>query len=107
MEVVILKLPTTDKGLLLCWNFMMSSPELKPNKITGVEVKNKSRIECRLTEPLLNNEQKVENLFVSQQSSKPHVVCRRFCPPFYFFQIFTSKHLTTVSLSNVIKSVFE
>ena len=41
------------QGLLLCWNFIMSSPELKPNKITDDEVKNKSRIELRLPEPLL------------------------------------------------------
>jgi hypothetical protein len=40
-------------GLLLCWYFITSSPELKPNRITDVEVKNKSGIEFRLTEPLL------------------------------------------------------
>jgi hypothetical protein len=31
----------------------MSSPELKPNRITDDEDKNKSSIELRLTEPLL------------------------------------------------------
>ena len=41
------------QGLLLCWNFIMSSPELKPNKITDDEDKNKSQIELRLPEPLL------------------------------------------------------
>ena len=41
------------QGLLLCWNFIMSSPELKPNKINNDEVKNKSSIELRLTELLL------------------------------------------------------
>ena len=35
-------------GLLLCWDFIMSSPEPKPNKIADVEVKNKCSIEIRL-----------------------------------------------------------
>jgi hypothetical protein len=34
-------------GLLLCWDFIMSSPELKPNKIADVEVKNKCLKELR------------------------------------------------------------
>jgi hypothetical protein len=34
-----------EQGLLLCWNFIMFSLELKPNKIIDDEVKNKSRIE--------------------------------------------------------------
>jgi hypothetical protein len=33
------------QGLLLCWNLYSSSPELKPNKITDDEVKNKNSIE--------------------------------------------------------------
>ncbi len=33
--------------------FLMSIPELKPNKITNDEDKNKSRIEFRLPKPLL------------------------------------------------------
>jgi hypothetical protein len=33
--------------------FLTSSPELKPNKITDDEGKNKSRIELRLPKPLL------------------------------------------------------
>jgi len=41
------------QGLLLCWYFITSSPELKPNRITDDEVKNKSSIEFRLLEPLL------------------------------------------------------
>jgi len=39
--------------LLLCWNFITSSPELKPNKITDDEDKNKSSIEFGQPEPLL------------------------------------------------------
>jgi hypothetical protein len=35
-------------GLLLCWYFMMSSPEPKPNKIAADEVSNKCSIEFRL-----------------------------------------------------------
>ena len=41
------------KGLLLCWYFITSRPELKPNRITDDEVKNKSGIELRLPEVLL------------------------------------------------------
>jgi len=37
----------------------MSSQELQPNKITDDEVKNKSSIELRLTEPLLIANKKV------------------------------------------------
>jgi len=40
-------------GLAAVLEFLMSSPELKPNKITDDEVKNKSSIELRLTEPML------------------------------------------------------
>jgi len=35
-------------GLLLCWDFITSSPELKPNKITDVEFNNKCLEEFRL-----------------------------------------------------------
>jgi hypothetical protein len=35
-------------GLLLCWHFIMSSPEPKPNKIADDEVNNKCLIEIRL-----------------------------------------------------------
>jgi hypothetical protein len=35
-------------GLLLCWYFIMSSPELKPNKIINDEVNNKCLKEFRL-----------------------------------------------------------
>jgi hypothetical protein len=69
------------QGLLLCWHLCSSSQELKPNRITDVEVKHKNSIELRLTELLLNSEQKDEVLFVSQHSSKPHVLVAQltFC----------------------------
>jgi hypothetical protein len=41
------------QGLLLCWHLCSSSQELKPNRITDDEDKNKSSIGLRLTEPLL------------------------------------------------------
>ena len=47
------KLACYGQGLLLCWSLYSSSPELKPNKITNDEDKNKSPIELRLPEPLL------------------------------------------------------
>jgi hypothetical protein len=34
------KLTANEQGLLLCWYFIMSSPELKSNKITADEDKN-------------------------------------------------------------------
>ena len=46
------KITHNAQGLLLCWNLYSASPELKPNIITDDEVKNKSSIELRLTEPL-------------------------------------------------------
>lgn len=33
------KLVYNEQGLLLCWNFITSSPELKPNRITDDEDK--------------------------------------------------------------------
>lgn len=39
--------------------FIMSISELKPNKITDDEAKNKSSIESRLTEPLLRANKKL------------------------------------------------
>jgi hypothetical protein len=38
----VTRIATNEQGLLLCWYFIMSSPELKPNKITDDEDKNKS-----------------------------------------------------------------
>jgi len=35
-------------GLLLCWYFITVSRQLKPNKITDDEIKNKCLIEIRL-----------------------------------------------------------
>ena len=62
-----------EQGLLLCWYFIIVSPELKPNKITDDEDKYNCPIELRLTEPLLIANKKDKNLFVRQHSSKPHV----------------------------------
>ena len=44
---------TQRAGLAAVLEFIMSRPELQPNKITDDEVKNKSSIELRLTEPML------------------------------------------------------
>ena len=51
----------------------MSSPEQKPNKITVVEDMQKvdSNSSAGAT---ADSEQKVENIFISQHSSKPNVV---------------------------------
>jgi hypothetical protein len=45
--MVARKITANASGLLLCWDFMIVSPEPKPNKITDVEVKNKCSIEIR------------------------------------------------------------
>ena len=47
------------RGLLLCWYFITSSPELKPNRITDVEDKNKSSIEFGQPELLLIENKKM------------------------------------------------
>jgi hypothetical protein len=41
-------LAANASGLLLCWDFKTSSPELKPNKIAADEVNNKCSNEFRL-----------------------------------------------------------
>jgi hypothetical protein len=39
MSALCLKVAHSASGLLLCWDFITSSPEPKPNKIADVEVK--------------------------------------------------------------------
>ena len=60
-------------GLAAVLEFIMSSPEQKPNKITVFEDMQKvdSNSSAGAT---ADSEQKVENIFVSQHSSKPNVV---------------------------------
>jgi hypothetical protein len=48
VQGVAKKLTANASGLLLCWDFIFVRPQLKPNKITYVEVKNKCLIEIRL-----------------------------------------------------------
>lgn len=47
-------------GLAAVLEFIMSSPELKPNKISDDEDNNKRSIELRLTEPLLIADKKLK-----------------------------------------------
>jgi hypothetical protein len=56
--------------LLLCWNLKTFSPEFKLIKITDDEVKDKSSLGFGLTDPPADSEQKDEDLFVYQHSSK-------------------------------------
>ena len=60
------------QGFLLCWNFITSSPVLKPNKITDDEVKNKGSIELRLTEPLLIVNKKMRIYSSAKRTTKTH-----------------------------------
>ncbi len=53
--------------------FMMSSPEPQPNKITADEVKYKSSIELRLTELMLIANKKMRIYSLSRHIAKPHV----------------------------------
>jgi hypothetical protein len=62
------------QGLLLCWYFIMSSPELKPNRITDDEDKNQSLIELRLTEPLLIANKKMRIYSSASKAANPIVV---------------------------------
>jgi hypothetical protein len=54
----------------------MSSPQLRPNKITDDEVKNKSSIELRLTEPMLIANKKMRIYSSAGIGENPHVVRR-------------------------------
>src|SRR5215203_4677958 len=65
------------QGLLLCWNFIMSSPELKPNKITDDEVKNRSTIELRQSEPLLIAN-KTMRIYSSASIAPNPILCLQF-----------------------------
>ncbi|MBS1738886.1 MAG: hypothetical protein JSS98_20230 [Bacteroidetes bacterium] len=69
----VLALPLTNRACC-CAGIYIRQPKPKPNKIIDDEDMNKSRIELRLPELLLICEQKDEDLFISQHSSKPHVV---------------------------------
>ena len=66
-----------EQGLLLCWHLCSSSPEPKPNRITKVEVNSKKLNRYSSAGTKADSEQKEEDLFVSQHSSKPNVAC---CP---------------------------
>ena len=67
------KLAGNGLGLAAVLAFITSSPELKPNKITDDEVKDKKLDRIPSDRTTADSEQKDEDLFVSQHRSKPHV----------------------------------
>jgi hypothetical protein len=64
-------MPYNEQGLLLCWYFITSSSELKPNRITDDEDKNKSSILLRLTEPLLIANKKMRIYSLASIAANP------------------------------------
>jgi len=72
-------IPHNGNGLLLCWYFMMSSPELKPIEKLMMKITTKAHLYSSVRTKA-DSEQNDENMFVSQHSSKPNVVCRFFTP---------------------------
>jgi len=62
------------KGLADVLGLITSSPELKPNKFTDNEDKKQKLNRIRSADTASDSEQKDEDLFVSQHSSKPHVI---------------------------------
>ena len=70
------KLAANEQGLLLCWYFIMSSPELKPNRINDDEVKNKSSIEFGQPEPLLIANKKMRNYSSVSIAANPMLYVR-------------------------------
>jgi hypothetical protein len=71
-------MPHNVRGLLLCWDFIMSSPQLKPNKITDDEDKNKSRLGLRLQKPLLIANKKMRIYSSAGIAAPPMLAFRAF-----------------------------
>jgi len=59
-------------GLLLCWYFMMSSPEPQPIEKLMMKITTKAQLYSS-ARTKADSEQNDENMFVSQHSSKPNV----------------------------------
>jgi hypothetical protein len=66
--------------LLLCWNFIMSSPEPQPIEKLMMKITTKAHLysSARTKD---DSERNDENMFVCQHSSKPNVTCRAFLWP--------------------------
>jgi hypothetical protein len=64
-------------GLAAVLDLYSSSPELKPNRITDDEVKNKSSIELRLTELLLIANKKMRIYSSASIAAKPLCYIKR------------------------------
>ena len=62
-------------GLLLCWYFIMSSPEPQPIEKLMMKITTKAHLYSS-AQTKADSEQNDENMFVCQHSSKPNVVCR-------------------------------
>ena len=67
-------------GLLLCWNFIMSSPEPQPIKKLMMKITTKAHLYSS-ARTKADSEQNDENMFVSQHSSKPSVARLCFVTP--------------------------
>jgi hypothetical protein len=68
------RLAINGQGLLLCWNFITSIPEPQPNKNTKDEDDKQKSIRTTSAGTVAYSKQKDKDLFISQHSSKPHVM---------------------------------
>ena len=68
----VVKLTHNVDGLLLCWYFIMSSPELPPIEKLMMKITTKTHL-YSLAQTKVDSEQNDENLFVCQHSSKPNI----------------------------------
>ena len=71
-------IPHNGNGLLLCWYFMMSSPELKPIEKLMMKITTKAHLYSS-ARTKADSGQNDEYMFVSQHSSKPNVIGRHSC----------------------------
>jgi hypothetical protein len=62
-------------GLLLCWYFIMSSPEPQPIEMLKLKVATKAQLYSS-AQTKADSEQNDENMLVSQHSNKPDVTSR-------------------------------
>jgi hypothetical protein len=71
---VSVAIAANGQDLLLCWNFITPNQEQQPNKNTKVEDNKQKPTRITSAGTVADSEQKEEDLFVSQNSSKPHVM---------------------------------
>jgi len=69
--VFVAQMAANGQGLLLCWYLLFGQPGTAPNRITGVEFKNKSSIEFGQPEPLLMANKKMKTYSSASIAANP------------------------------------